>query len=190
MNDAARQRYTAVAIALHWLIALGILAQIAIGLVMSEMKISRGTLFYLFQLHKSVGITIMLVVVLRILWRFTHKPPELPDEMPPLERQAALGAHVALYVLMIGLPLTGWAAVSASPFNIPTVLFGLVPWPHLPYFSTLPDKKAAEEVLGSIHSWGAWILIAVLVLHIGAALRHHFVKRDTILLRMLPYRRF
>jgi cytochrome b561 len=90
---------------------------------------------------------------------------------------------------MLGLPLTGWAAVSASPYNIPTVLFGIVPWPHLPWFSTLSDKKAANEILESIHSWGAWILIALLGLHIGAALRHHFIQRDTILLRMLPYRR-
>jgi cytochrome b561 len=84
------------------------------------------------------------------------------------------------------MPLVGWALVSASPFNIPTVLYGVVPWPHLPIVTDLPNKAAVEAGLKLVHASGAWFLIALLVLHAGAALRHHFVLRDDTLRRMLP----
>ena len=96
------------------------------------------------------------------------------------------GTHVLLYVLMIGMPLVGWALVSASPLNIPTVLFGVIPWPHLPIFSDLHDKAHVAPVLGMIHAYGAYVLIALLLLHAGAALRHHLVMRDEVLRRMIP----
>jgi cytochrome b561 len=179
-------RYTAVAITLHWLIALAIAAMVVMGLVMVHVKLAPFTLFRLYQLHKSIGITILLLAVLRLLWRLTHRPPPLPAEMPKLERQAAEGTHILLYGLMFGLPLVGWALVSASPLNIPTVLYGLVPWPHLPPFATLPDKKAAEAVLKLIHRYGAYGLIAVVTVHAAAALRHHLWSGDDILRRMVP----
>jgi len=125
-------------------------------------------------------------VLLRVVWRFTHRPPALPAEMPVLERRAAEGTHIALYAFMLALPLTGWALVSVSPYNIPTVLYGLIPWPDLPVLSTLADKQTADTVMSFIHSRLAFILIVVLAVHIGAALRHHFLLRDGILRRMLP----
>jgi cytochrome b561 len=132
------ERYTAVAMVLHWLIAIGILALIGVGLAMTHLTLAPMLQFQLYQLHKSIGITVLLGVLLRILWRVFHPPPALPD-MPRLEKAAAEGAHTLLYVLMIVLPLTGWALVSVSPFNLPTVLYGLVPWPHLPVLPQLKD---------------------------------------------------
>ena len=182
-------RYTAVAQALHWLLALGLIGQLALGLVMVHAGLPRMAMFKYYQLHKSIGITILLVALLRLLWRLTHRPPELPAEMPRFEKAGAHGAHVVLYLLMIGLPLVGWIMVSVSPFNLPTVLFGVVPWPHVPGLSAVTDKKYWEGVAKFVHAYGAYLLIALIALHALAALRHHFILRDDILLRMLPGRR-
>jgi cytochrome b561 len=181
-------RYTTVAILLHWLTAAGIAALIVIGLIMTQLtsRISQMEIFTLYQLHKSIGITVLLLVVLRVLWRFTHRPPPLPSEMPRAERRAAHGLHWLLYVFMIGMPLTGWAVVSSSPFNLPTVLYNLVPWPDLPILPNLANKAAVSHVLAWVHAYGSWLLIVLLAIHIGAALRHHLVKRDPILSRMVP----
>ena len=178
-------RYTSVAIVLHWLIALGILALIGIGLAMVHLTLAPLTQFQLYQLHKSIGITVLLAVLLRILWRLFHRPPPLPA-MPRLEKAAAEGTHLLLYILMVVLPVTGWALVSVSPFNLPTVLYGLVPWPHLPVLATLKDRAPVEAVMKLIHGKLGWLLLALVLLHAGAGLRHHFVLRDGVLRRMLP----
>ena len=179
-------RYDAVAILLHWLVAVGVVAQIAIGLAMTQLPLTPAHQFPLYQLHKSIGITVLAVVLLRVAWRLTHRPPPLPDTMPLVERRFASAAHLALYGLLVGLPLTGWAVVSASPYNIPTVLYGLVPWPHLPVLSTLHDKAPVEAVLATIHAFGGWFLAALIGVHAAAALRHHVLLHDAVLWRMLP----
>jgi len=180
-------RYHLVAIILHWVIALGILALIVLGLAMTHLALAPLAKFQLYQLHKSIGITVLLAVLLRVLWRLTHRPPPLPA-MPPLEKAAARSTHGLLYTLMLVIPLSGWALVSVSPFNLPTVLYGLVLWPHLPLLPDLADKPAVEAVVKFIHSRLAWVLTAVILLHAAAALRHHFILRDGILSRMLPGR--
>ena len=179
-------RYDGVAIALHWLMALAIVGMIALGLIMTDLPRGSTLQFSMFQLHKSVGVTVLLLTLLRLAWRLAHRPPALPDEMPVWEKLAAHAGHLGLYALMFGLPLSGWAVVSASPLNIPTVLFGVIHWPHLPLLSTLANKKPVAEALESLHSAAAWILIALLVVHAGAALRHHFLLKDDVLRRMLP----
>ncbi len=180
------EHYTAIAVALHWLVALAILLMLGLGLTMVHGTVAPITKFKLYQLHKSVGITILILVVLRILWRLTHRPPPLPEAMPRLEKHAAEGTHFLLYGLMLGMPLVGWALVSSSPLNIPTVLYGVLPWPHLPVFSTLPNKAPVEATLKLVHAYGAFVLIAVVLLHAAAALRHHVVLRDEVLRRMIP----
>jgi cytochrome b561 len=182
-------RYSAVAIFLHWVMALGILALIVIGLVMTHVKLTPFDLFKLYQLHKSIGITILLAAFLRLVWRLMHKPPALPAAMLPLERKAAEASHLLLYLYLFVLPLTGWAVVSAAVLNIPTYLYGIIPWLHLPILPTLHHKAPVEHVLALIHTYLAWSLIAVLVLHTAAALRHHVILRDDILTRMLPWHR-
>jgi len=177
-----------VAILLHWASALCVLVLIGLGLTMTHAALAPLRQFQLYQWHKSVGITVLVLTVLRVLWRLTHRPPPLPAGMPARERRAAAAAHHLLYLLLVGLPLTGWAVVSLSPFNIPTVLYGLVPWPHLPLAGFVPDPAAAEGILKRIHALGAWSLAALLAVHVAAALRHHLRLRDDVLRRMLPGR--
>ena len=171
-------RYTLVAIILHWVMALGIIALAIIGLVMTHVKLPPARLFQLFQLHKSIGITILLAAFLRIGWR-----------LPPSQKAAARWSHRLLYLALFALPLTGWAVASASPLDIPTVLYGMIPWPDLPVLPTLAHKKHVEDLLADVHAYGAWALIALIVAHAGAALHHHFIKRDDVLRRMLPAQR-
>ena len=181
-------RYGMVAILLHWVIGLGILTLIGMGLAMTHLGLTPMLKFQLYQLHKSIGVTVLLAVLLRILWRLTHRPPPLPA-MPPLEKAAAEGTHRLLYALMLVIPLTGWALVSVSPFNLPTVLYGLVPWPHLPVLPELTNKAQVEAVMKFVHGKLAWALTALVALHAGAALRHHFILRDGVLHRILPFGR-
>ncbi|MEE8631045.1 MULTISPECIES: cytochrome b [Methylobacterium] len=183
---ATPRRYTLVAIVLHWLIALGILVLLGLGLAMTRGPLSPMDRFAFYQWHKSVGLTVLVLMGVRLAWRHFHKPPPLPAAMPKAERRAASAAHLALYGLLLAMPLVGWAMVSASPYNIPTVLYGVIPWPHLPVLPELPNKAAVEGVLKLVHSYGAWLLMALLLLHVGAALRHHLVLRDDTLWRMLP----
>jgi cytochrome b561 len=179
-------RYDGVAIALHWLTALAILGLICMGLIMTDLPRGSALQFTLFQLHKSVGVTVLGLTLLRLLWRLAHRPPPLPEEMPAWEKLAAHAGHIGLYLLLFGMPLSGWALVSASPLNIPTVLYGVIPWPHLPILSTLANKKPVAEVFEGLHSAAAWILIALVLVHAGAALRHHFLLKDDVLRRMSP----
>lgn len=182
-------RYTTVAIILHWVIALGILLQIIMGLAMMHLAIPILLKFKLYQLHKSIGITVLFAVVLRLLWRLTHRPPALPADTAQWQRKLADGTHITLYVFMFALPLTGWALVSVSPYNIPTVLYGLIPWPDLPVFSSIANKTAADAVMSFIHTRLSFVLMALLSLHIAAALYHQFFRRDHLLRRMLPFGR-
>ena len=184
-------RYTAVAVALHWLIGIAVIGMLASGLVMVRLiheKATQAQGFRLFQLHKSIGITILILAVLRLLWRLAHPAPPPPAGMPAWEHRAASATHVLLYGFIIGMPLLGWAYVSASPFTVPTVLFGLVPWPHVPGLVTMSGaaKAATAPVLRMLHDDGGYALIAFVALHAGAALRHYFLLHDTVLQRMVP----
>ena len=181
-----RTRYTVVAIVLHWTMALGIAALATMGLVMVHLKLDPMRQFQLYQLHKSIGITILLAAALRLGWRLAFRPPPLPDSMPPIERTAAAGSHLFLYLFLFALPFTGWALVSSSVFNIPTVLYGVVPWPDLPILPTLDNKAPVEAVLKHVHAYAAYALIGLVCIHAAAALRHHFIIKDDVLWRMLP----
>lgn len=180
-------RFTSTAIFLHWTIALGILTLIAIGLIMDHTHLSPLRVFQLYQLHKSIGITVLLLVAVRIGWRLTHPAPALPGSMPYLEKLAAKLAELALYIFQTLLPLSGWAMVSVSVLGIPTVLYGIIRWPDLPVLSTLPNKAPVEAMLKLVHHWMAWGLLGLITLHIMAALRHHFILHDRVLKQMLPF---
>jgi cytochrome b561 len=175
--------YNAVAKFLHWVIALAIVGMLALGWIMTSMP-NAPSKFALFQWHKSIGITILLLSLFRLIWRLMHKAPPLPVTMPDWEKFAAQATHFLFYVLMIGMPLTGWIMVSASP--IPTILYGVVPWPNLPVLPDLENKRAIGHFFGGAHGFAAYILAALLVLHIGAAWKHHLFNRDDVLLRMAP----
>jgi cytochrome b561 len=183
---ARHTRYSAVAILLHWLIAALILLNIWFGWRMGQVK--GLAQFELFQLHKSIGILVLLLSVARLGWRLLNPPPTYPASMTRWERRTAATAHWALYGFMILLPLTGWVIVSASLYNLPTLLFKTVPWPHIGFVHTLPTatRKAIEDQVGEIHEWLAWTLLALVVFHVAAALKHHLWDRDDVVVRMLP----
>jgi cytochrome b561 len=162
----------------HWAMAALILAQIALGLMAASWRVSPAKL-ELFFWHKSTGMLILLLVALRLLWRLANPTPELPAGMAAWERTAARLSHGLLYMLMVALPVTGWIVNSAS--NIPFRIFWLIPLPAI----VAPDKPTAD-LAALAHRGLAALLALVLVAHIGAALRHHFVKRNTVLGRMLP----
>lgn len=180
-------RYGTVAMILHWLIALMIIANLCTGLWFAEfMAHSNPLRFSIIQLHKSFGITILALSVLRLLWRLVNPIPPLPTRMNPVLKIVARGSHFLLYFLIIAIPFAGWLLISASPAGVPTMYFGLFPWPSLPGFAGLPrtDKAHYAHAFATAHSLMAYLLIALLVIHVAAALYHQFIRRDTVLRRM------
>lgn len=177
----AATRYSKVAIALHWAIALLILSLIAFGFLMTQDWMPQR--FVIYQWHKSFGIVVLLLSAFRLIWRLTHKAPPLPDGMKSWEVFAAKLTHVGFYVLMIGVPLLGWAMVSASRLPIENELFYLIPLPDMP---GVPATEAVEARLKSLHEIGAKLILLLFVLHVGGALKHHFIAKDGTLARMIP----
>jgi cytochrome b561 len=182
------ERYGLLAIVLHWTIALAILTLLATGTVMVGMTPGSSLQFDIYQLHKSLGITVLVLGMARMLWRLVDPAPALPGTLRRWEAALARVTHIGFYVLMIALPLSGWMMVSASVWNIPTVVFGLFTLPHLPVLGTLQDKKPVEDGLKEVHEALAIGIFVLLLLHVAGALRHHFVLRDDTLVRMLPGR--
>lgn len=186
---AAVERYTTVAMALHWLIAVAIIGLIVSGTWMADaikVKDTQAIAYDTYQLHKSFGLTVLVLSLARLVWRFAHPAPPLPAHMTKAERFGAAVSHTLFYVLMIGMPLIGWAMVSASPFGLPTIVFGAFEWPHISWIDTLDNKEPVEAALKWAHWTGAVMFVALLALHIGAALKHHFFDRDGVLARMVP----
>lgn len=180
--------YTKTAIFLHWAIALLIVAALLIGLVMGEDDLlPREARVTAFQLHKSLGFSVLGLLIIRIFWRLTHKVPELPAGMKPVEVKISKLTHGLLYLLMLAVPLVGWAVVSSSPYGIPSIWFGLFEIPHLPILSALENKAEISESFGEVHETLAWGLLALVGLHAAAALKHHFIEKDDVLTRMLPF---
>lgn len=186
MSSISSARYNNVAQALHWLIGLGIIFMIALGWSMMEIPRENPDRFFYFQLHKSIGITILLLSIARLAWRLTHKAPELPRNMPAWEKFAAHASHYIFYFLIIFMPFTGWVIVSTSSLGLPTMLYGIIPWPHLPLLPAMANKAQINDFMEATHGLLAWMIVGLLVLHIGAALKHHFIVKDDILTRMLP----
>ncbi len=180
-SAAGPVRYTTVAIILHWLIAAALIFQVILGWRADDGPKGAET-FALFQLHKSIGITILVLSVARLLWKFTHKSPPAPAGQPTWEKLAASAVHVGFYVIMIGLPLTGWIIASTSRINIPTVLYGAIPWPHIP---GLPELAAgAKDAWNDFGHTGHSVLVkftyVLLALHLGAVAKHQILDRDEV----------
>lgn len=183
---SVKGRYSTIAVILHWVIAVMILGQIAGGLFMHRLPNSSPIKFDMYQVHKSFGITILLLTIFRLGWRLLNKPPALPETMPGWEKLAARSTHWLFYALLFLTPFAGWAMVSASPLEIPTVYFGVIEWPHLPFFDGAADRVAIEDTLKDRHEFLAFSILGLLALHVGAALKHHFINRDDVLVGMAP----
>jgi cytochrome b561 len=179
------RRYTGGAIVLHWIIAALIVANIVLGVVGRDAHgLSR---LQLLQLHKSIGLTVLLLSLARLGWRLTHRPAALPREMPRWERLLAHTVHVGLYVIMFGLPLSGWAVVSTHPTAPAIRIFDAIPWPWFPFVRDLAPAamKAAHEAFSNTHVLLGRITLALVLLHLAGAAKH-MVFRDGVVWRMLP----
>ena len=176
--------YTPAAKGLHWLIALLIFVLFPLGWVMDDFTGLQK--FQAFNLHKSLGLTVLVLMVLRIGWRMFNPVPELPASMPELQRKAAHAAHALLYIATFAIVLAGWALISAS--DKPSVLFQMTSIPKLPWLSSLApaDMKAYHHLLEGVHGFLGWVLLVLIVVHIAGALYHGIVLKDGILTSMKP----
>lgn len=170
--------YGSVNKAFHWLMALMIICLLAVGIWMTDLE-NGPTKFQVYGVHKAIGILVLVLAVARGLWRLRQVMPKLPDAMPVWQKKAAEYAHVALYVAMFAMPLSGWAMSNAAGY--PVSVFGLFTMPEI-----VGANPEFRELFGEIHEICGYLLIGLIAVHAGAALQHHFIKRDDILRRMLP----
>lgn len=175
-----KTRYTLTAIIIHWAMALLLIALFAVGLYMHELKFSPFKL-QIYSWHKWAGVTAFMLVMLRLAWRVKHSPPVLPWTMSKLAKFGAHAGHGMLYFLMIAIPLSGWLMSSAKGFQ--TVYFGVLPIPDL-----VSKDKALGDALAATHMILNYSMAAILLGHIGAAIKHHVIDKDDVLRRMLPWR--
>jgi cytochrome b561 len=173
-----KERYGAVAQGLHWLIAALVLVMFGLGIYMVRLPLGLEK-FNLYQLHKWLGITIFGFAALRLLWRLLHPAPPLPATMPAWERTAARSSHALLYALLFVQPVIGFLQSNAA--NFPVVLWGVLPLPPL-----IGADERWSEILLHLHHFGGFLFMLLVAVHVGAALRHHFLLHDDVLRRMLP----
>lgn len=174
-------RYSAPAIALHWLMAAGLIGTFALGVYMHELPFSPDKLRF-YSWHKWAGVALFMFALIRLAWRAGHLPPALPDTMTAIMQRAAGWVHAALYLLMLAIPLSGWLMSSAK--GVTTVWFGVWPLPDL-----IGKDKALGDLLFGVHKTLNLTLLGLVIAHIGAALKHHLVDHDDVLARMLPWRK-
>lgn len=204
------ERYTTVAITLHWVIAAAIIGMIAGGMYMvnlthtletnraligaigydgpsaEQLSAMGGQVEWLYQFHKSVGITILILTIARIIWRVMNPPPAPDPHMKPLEKTASHLVHMGFYFIMIALPLTGWLYSSVSTkLDIPIVLFELISWPDMPFVEGLKTEAASGAVRTS-HDLLGKLTIALLLLHVAGAIKHEISAEQGVLKRMIP----
>lgn len=182
------QRYTSLAIIAHWLIAVLMIGNLLLGLLAE--KLPEENIRFAIDTHKSIGMTVLGLVLLRILWRLGHKPPPFSAGMAAWERVLAHAAHFGLYIFMLWMPMTGWlhdSAWEAAP-KIPMRLFNLFEFPRVGLVMGLPDdqKEYLHGLFGAMHEIGGYMLIALLLLHVGGALKHQFIDGEAEFRRMWP----
>lgn len=186
-----RERWGWLARAFHWVMAFLILALALVGTYMANFLDDMIRQIELTQMHKSFGFVVFVMAVLRVLWRWANPvSPDPPAGRPAWEHRAAQATHWALYILMFAIPVSGWLMASASTLNDPdaypapmrNMVFGLFELPD-PF---QPGSDALAGALHMVHAYSVYLLAALLLLHVGGALRHHFVEKDGVLRRMLP----
>jgi cytochrome b561 len=174
---------------LHWLIAALILTNI--GLAWYFNALTGLPKIPPVQLHKSFGITILLLSLARLAWRIVSPPPPLPSSLQPWERLAAGTVYALFYAVMIGMPLSGWALTSASAIIRfePIKLFGIIHWPAIAPLTQLPppEMKQTHDAFTTVHELLAYLAYGLIVLHVAAALRHLVLLRDGVMARMVPF---
>lgn len=174
------QRWGAVTQTLHWLVALAVLAQLILGFALASLSGDAPGWIRLLPLHTTLGLSVLGLMVVRLLWRIANPVPLLPDTLSPWQKRLARTNHWLFYVLLIGLPLGGYLLVSAMGHRVP--YFGV----ELP--AALASNDPLARQIWIMHATGAFVLIALVALHVGAALRHAWLLRDGVLRRMTPLR--
>jgi cytochrome b561 len=184
-------RYTRIAMLLHWLVAALIIANVA--LIWTVDYLPDDSVRPVIDTHKSIGVTVLGLALLRVLWRWGHKPPPIPRFYPRWERGAAHAAHAALYLIIFALPLSGWLHDSAwnGAASHPMQYFGLFEWPRIAIFNgySAAQRDVLHDQLGALHTWCGYILYALLAAHILGALKHQWLDRHPELQRILPWGR-
>lgn len=179
-------RYTRTAIVLHWIVAFLMLVNVV--LAWSFDYVGESRVRTVIDLHKSIGITVLGLALLRILWRYAHRPPPLPAGYAGWERVASHAAHAGLYLLMLALPLSGWLHDSAwkDAATHPMTLYQVVPWPRIGWVLNAPPatREQLHDLFGAVHGWLAWVLYGLFVAHVAGALKHQFIDREPELQRM------
>ncbi|CAB3666685.1 Cytochrome b561 [Paraburkholderia sediminicola] len=176
------KHYSGTAVALHWLIALLIVCGFCIGWVMTDIPGFTPTKLKYFSWHKWIGVTVFVLAVARVLWRATHRAPSLDSATPTWQKAAAHLVHGLLYVLMLAIPVSGYFYSSAA--GIQVVYLGIVPLPTL-----IGPDQALKAILRTVHVLLNYTLLALVAMHVLAALKHQFVDRDGLLARMIPFLR-
>lgn len=175
-----QHRYSSVAIGLHWLMALAIIAAFLLGLYMVDLSFSPQKL-KLYSWHKWIGVTVFALAAVRLLWRLTHPAPPLPASTPAWQRHAAHVTHIALYLLFFAMPLSGWLFSSAAGFQ--TVYLGVLPIPDL-----IEKNRELADTLKLVHKYIGWGLAVLVITHIAAAWKHQLIDKDGLMRRMMPGR--
>ena len=173
-------RYSKAAVALHWITALLIVANLLLGISMVPLPLSIRKLHW-YSWHKWIGTTVFLLTCARLLWRLGHPAPP-PVAMPAWQRHAATFAHALLYVLMLVVPVSGW--IYSSSTGVQVVYLGLVPLPDL-----VPKDRELAAILKAVHVSLNITMVVVIAIHAAAAMKHHFIDRDEVLTRMWPRHR-
>lgn len=169
-------RYGALAQLLHWLVALGVVVQFVLAYYMEDLP-NGPFKFEMYNLHKSIGVTILALAAVRLIWRWLNPVPALPPGRPRWEHVASHASHAGLYALLFAQPVTGLLQVLYAQF--PSYIWGV----KLPRIAVDP---ATADIFGAVHYYLHWVILALVAVHAAAALRHHFVLRDDVLTRMLP----
>lgn len=179
MSDmtAAAPGYTLTARVLHWIVATLVLLMVPLGIVIAN-EWGGPAQQFLYNLHKSIGATLIPIVIVRLLYRINHPAPPLPSDIPAIQQFAAHATHWALYVLILAQPIVGYIMTSAYPAPVP--FFGLFNLPAI-----WPANRALSEQLSVVHLYIGIAIAVVAAMHIGAALFHHFVRKDRVLMRMI-----
>lgn len=180
----ANQKYNIVSMILHWLIFGLLVWNIAIGWGLEDMD--KAAKLAAIQTHKSLGFTILLLVIFRLAWRHIAKPPALPSTMSARDVKIAGLTHMAVYAIMLGVPLLGWFMISTSSYKFPTMFWGMFQWPLLP-LSGQSFSKPLHEITEFAHGKLVWVGIILVILHVAAAIKHQIIDKDGVLGRMIPF---
>jgi len=180
-NPSNIQRYDKVAITLHWIVAIGVFVLIGLGWYMVDLPRNTPARAFFYNLHKSIGVTLAIVVLIRVVWRWNHPPPPLPAGTPGWVVNASRLSHSLLYALLVFQPVVGFISSNFTKYGV--TYFGL--FKIGPFF---PENKTLYDLFQGFHHAGATVLVAVIVIHVAAAFKHLLVDKDGVFYRMLPNR--